>query len=199
MFGTGVIAFSIEDRDGILRPNEFELPFFDLRTLDESFIWNLDATPSQVGQSDAFLLGFGNEIDLGEIFAPGLAFTPEELASELDRYWYAVLGEVVGDFELVIDLPTPGDLDLDGDIDSRDTTVLFSNWTGALLEGGGKRYIHGDVDLDGDVDSADATLLVQNWTGATLGNVSVVPEPNAGILLWVAALLVGARFNLYRK
>ena len=146
-------------------------PFLDVGT-------NTDATTdAKLVKSIALNQGFGEEVDLGNILTPGLAFTSEELASELDRYLYSGLGCLFGEFELVIDLPTPGDIDLDGDIDSQDATILYRNWTGALPAGGTKRYPDGDIDLDGDVDTADATLLIQYFVVGSR-NATIVPEAN---------------------
>ena len=89
-----------------------------------------------------------------------------------------------------------GDLDVDGDVDSADITVLATNWTGASQAGEGSTYGTGDVDFDGDVDAADRLLIVQNWTGAqmTEGRASssltltnVIPEPAGAILAIMAA------------
>ena len=77
----------------------------------------------------------------------------------------------------------PGDIDMDGDVDSSDRTALVINWTGALM-GGASGYGQGDIDGDGDVDTADLNVLVTNWTGATMASRSAaVPEPRCNVLL----------------
>ena len=70
-------------------------------------------------------------------------------------------------------LQLPGDLDLDGDVDTADRSVMNQFWTGALMpdsiEPGDRRtFFQGDLDGDGDVDTADATIMAANWTGARL-------------------------------
>ena len=99
------------------------------------------------------------------------------------------------DLELLQVDSLAGDVDLDGDVDTADQTVLVQNWTGALMEGGDKTFQQGDLDGDGDVDSADQTLLVTNWTGAMMASNSLlVPEPSSGLLLVLTLpLLLGNR------
>ena len=71
-------------------------------------------------------------------------------------------------------LQLPGDLDLDGDVDTADRNVMNQFWTGALMPDSidaedRRTLFQGDLDGDGDVDSADATIMSANWTGARLG------------------------------
>ncbi len=48
---------------------------------------------------------------------------------------------------------TAGDLDIDGDVDAADLSLLLSSWGTAS----------GDVDSDGDTDAADLAVLLANW------------------------------------
>lgn len=85
-------------------------------------------------------------------------------------------------------LYTPGDLDLDGDIDNADIGLVAGNFTGS---GGSTtmRYIDGDVDGDGDIDNADLGLVAGGFTGSLAeGTVYVVPEPGSLLLLTAAGL-----------
>jgi autotransporter-associated beta strand protein len=85
-----------------------------------------------------------------------------------------------------------GDLDLDGDVDGNDFTVvqMFFGTTGLGL---GKGWMKGDADLNGVVDGNDFTVIQQNFgAGAVtplappVGNV--VPEPSTLALLLLAGL-----------
>lgn len=85
-------------------------------------------------------------------------------------------------------LYTPGDLDLDGDIDNADIGLVAGNFTGS---GGSTtmRYIDGDVDGDGDIDNADLGLVAGGFTGSLAeGSAYVVPEPGSLLLVTVAGL-----------
>jgi hypothetical protein len=57
-----------------------------------------------------------------------------------------------------------GDTDLDGDVDTVDTTTMYQQFTGS--GGTGRSWSDGDSDHDFDVDTADTTILFQNFTGA---------------------------------
>ena len=126
--------------------------------------------------------GTGPVVDLGPILPAGLAYTSLELETILDvrrmmGYCCAIDGAY--ELELVVDGLSPGDLDVDGDVDAADRTILTVNWSGATRRGDSHlRFPDGDFDGDGDVDSADATTLVSSWTGALQAKpVASIPEP----------------------
>lgn len=101
-----------------------------------------------------------------------------------------------GDFEnqfisaakLTSVLPLAGDFNYDGLVDIADYTV----WRDNLEASGLAPYSAGDADGDGDVDLADYNLWQQNF-GATAtsanasANVAAAPEPNACVLILLAA------------
>ena len=114
---------------------------------------------------------------------PFFDFNQDDLVNEEDRtIWISDLAGTA-----------LGDIDLDGDVDTADVTVLVQNWTGALIDGGELGYAKGDLDGDGDVDTADQTILNQNWTGAEIAiGANMVPEPSGkqlGLLMLAAMLM----------
>lgn len=72
----------------------------------------------------------------------------------------------IGIKSIRIGVATPGDLDLDADIDTEDITNVVTNFTG---DGGSttETWFDGDLDNDTDVDTADITDTVTNFTGAS--------------------------------
>ena len=191
----GVIAgFVFGDDEGNLLPNNLTMsengnagPYLDVGT-------NTDLQPNQVGQSDPIngVLVRSHLIDLGKILPPHLGYTSLELESTIEtRLAMSESLNLPQELRFVIDGLTPGDVDFDTDVDSRDRTVLLSNWTGATARGESHlRFPEGDFDGDGDVDSADATTLVTQWTGAKTENplITIVPEPKP-MSLWIVGIL----------
>jgi hypothetical protein len=59
--------------------------------------------------------------------------------------------------DLLAEIPLPGDLDGDGDVDQADLGILLADWgcTGGDCPG--------DADGDGDTDQADLGVLLANW------------------------------------
>ena len=71
-----------------------------------------------------------------------------------------------------------GDVDLDGDVDAADATLMVTHWSGALpARQGSRRWSDGDSDGDGDVDTADRNRLAVNWTGAV--DIAMGDRPEA--------------------
>jgi hypothetical protein len=85
----------------------------------------------------------------------------------------------------------PGDVNLDGKIDSSDYVIIRKSFGIS-----GAKYTQGDVDLDGDVDAAD----LSDWQGrfgfvrqplqSGGGAGSAVPEPSSVLLLSVLAAII---------
>ena len=59
---------------------------------------------------------------------------------------------------------TVGDLDLDGDVDTKDLTNMLISFSGAGSTG--SRWATGDTNGDGDTDTADLTAGLIHFTGA---------------------------------
>ncbi|MEM7575888.1 MAG: hypothetical protein AAF328_00305 [Planctomycetota bacterium] len=90
-------------------------------------------------------------------------------------------------------LTTPGDTDLDGDVDALDAAILIANYTGlsgdASYDVTAPSWALGNFDGDGDVDFADAMMLrnnVASWAATEVsvlltGSLIAVPEPTVGL------------------
>ncbi len=72
-----------------------------------------------------------------------------------------------------IDNLTPGDADLDGDVDFADAVTLQRSIINGVA--GDATWHDGDFDFDGDVDNADIGLLVANYQGRSLAPVPLTP------------------------
>ena len=66
---------------------------------------------------------------------------------------------------------TVGDLDLDGDVDTKDLTNMLISFSGAGSTG--SRWATGDTNGDGDTDTADLTAGLIHFTGAYSPGLSV--------------------------
>lgn len=75
-----------------------------------------------------------------------------------------------------------GDLDLDGDVDLTDLSILASNWNSGA---GQLSFTQGDIDDDDDVDLTDLSLLAANW--GYVAGMTIVPEPTTAALMILAA------------
>ncbi|MFW5840272.1 MAG: CAP domain-containing protein [Planctomycetota bacterium] len=90
---------------------------------------------------------------------------------------------------LAAELLDLGDVDLDGDVDLSDASVLLSGYGSS-----GTGYLGGDLNGDGVVNSADTELLLGNWSPGGGAALAVMPEPaGLGVLLAGAAGLIGRR------
>jgi len=72
---------------------------------------------------------------------------------------------------------TPGDANLDGNVNDDDLSLLLANW------GAGDEWREGDFNLNRNVNDDDLSLLLANWTGAG----GQAPEP-AGLALLMLAV-----------
>ncbi|MEM7576237.1 MAG: hypothetical protein AAF328_02075 [Planctomycetota bacterium] len=88
-----------------------------------------------------------------------------------------------------------GDLDLDGDIDLADATVLAANYSGVAGPAGDRTWAQGDLDGDGDVDFGDALRLRNNVDPALSAQVDaiLVPEPGTAVALTVLSVGLSSR------
>jgi hypothetical protein len=130
-------------------------------------------------------------LSLGEVMPAHL--TPDQFADFFTRLTYvSALGTPVTEFALGY-LYTPGDTDLDGDIDDADLATVFANYTGPLT-GGELTAYDGDTDGDGDIDDADLGALFASYTGPIAPAAIPIPEPaSAAVLAACSALLARRR------
>jgi hypothetical protein len=79
---------------------------------------------------------------------------------------------------------TPGDYNLDGDVDGEDYTA----WRGDFGLGG---YSDADGNRDSQIDAADYVIW-RNNLGTGIATSTAIPEPSSAILCFVLYLLLGA-------
>lgn len=91
------------------------------------------------------------------------------------------------DRTILIHVHSPGDADMDGDVDLDDFAIFKASF------GHGSTWGQGDFDADGDVDLDDFTLLKQNFGTGT------VPEPATLSLLLLAAVFLPSRSLIRRR
>jgi autotransporter-associated beta strand protein len=110
-----------------------------------------------------------------------------------------------GKDQIIVKYTYRGDLDLDGDVDGNDFTVVQMNF-GTTGLGLGKGWMKGDADLNGTVDGNDFTVIQQNFGAGSGGPLAppagnVVPEPStlALVLLAGGAALAAALRGLWRR
>jgi hypothetical protein len=112
---------------------------------------------------------------------------------------------VVGDPLMTWKQILPGDVNMDGVVDQADFTALTQSW-GATGKAGGSLWSSGDLNCDGTVDSADLAILQANgvdtsgWSPSP-GSPVAIPEPSAGLLLFVsfAASIAATALRFVRK
>jgi hypothetical protein len=151
-----------------------ELGGFPPFSFGPSHLFYLDlADPSKI--YDLVISPFG--IDKPDVGIHGFA---EDAAGEL----YALFGN--GQVVKLVAPPTPGDFDLDGDVDGADFIVWQTNYpTGENATLG-----TGDADGDGDVDGADFAVWHDRFIGPSEGSAPV-PEPAASILVLIGLAAFG--------
>jgi len=156
----------------------------------------LDLPPfTSSGTADSFFDVFFEVEVGGNIF---ITDTPKRMRS-LIRHKPPALGDVYEDPQIVplLDLfgestgfaigptrhipnPRPGDLDVDGDVDFGDFSVLAANFTGTLAPDTGNKSPHeGDVDGDADVDFVDFSIFAANFTGTLAAPLLSPRDPGA--------------------
>lgn len=143
---------------------------------------------------DAFGAGEGvwDLAGMGEMVWNGeetiLTLEPGSLLSQLLYFYGPVYPKnCFGDLAMFID-EDPGDIDMDGDVDSSDLATLGLNWA---PDGEGLSWEDGDFDGDGNVGPEDLAYLGLNWSPD-----GTVPEPaSLGALLCGAAMLLRRRRN----
>jgi len=89
---------------------------------------------------------------------------------------------------------SPGDSDLDGDVDGDDYFAIINNFTG---DGGtGKWWTSGDFDGDGDCDGDDYFTVINNFTVAMsvpMTMPELTPEPITMVLMLTGGVALTSR------
>lgn len=97
---------------------------------------------------------------LGNIDSEGKVYEHLWLQGEV---YYTYAGEML---QVLGELVIPGDLDLDGGVNSIDHAILANNWRAS--DCGGRSWCNGaDLDQSGSVDFADFEIMVDNWLKGT--------------------------------
>jgi len=121
---------------------------------------DVSSTPSVPG--DVNLDGHVDATDIDDLYA-AIGLDTSDLRYDVDES--GGVGPEDVDYLVTILLNvTPGDTDLDGDVDTRDLTRTIIGFTGA--GGMGKGWADGDTDGDGDIDTGDVTTAIIRFTGA---------------------------------
>ncbi|MFN3167193.1 MAG: PEP-CTERM sorting domain-containing protein [Phycisphaeraceae bacterium] len=142
--------------------------------------------------SESSLTPVSGRISLGAVLPRQML--PAEIAALFTKLNYvSALGEPIETFHLGY-LYTPGDTDLDGDIDDADLANVFAAYTGPTNSGPLTPF-DGDTDGDGDIDDADLANIFASYTGPTAGAppAAPAPEPASAALLAIAMALVSRR------
>jgi uncharacterized protein (TIGR03790 family) len=123
------------------------------------------------------------------------------------NYQLSYVNTVVGDPLMRFKTWIPGDVTLDGVVDTNDVTLIQQSW----LKPGG--FHHGDLNGDGFIDTGDFNVVQQNWLLSSTGIVKstgyrpavtidphsgfpvvyYVPEPSTWLLVAVGCYLAGFR------
>jgi hypothetical protein len=109
---------------------------------------------------------------------------------------YPSTDDIAGIRRLYGPTPTPGDFDLDNDVDGADFVIWQTNFP--KTSGG---YLNvGDADNDGDVDGADFVVWQTNFPTSPPEGVSPVPEPASwSLILTAVGAFVFASRRVARK
>jgi hypothetical protein len=79
-----------------------------------------------------------------------------DLAELVHPVYTVFLGQSVDSSAIILRYTVTGDLDLDGDVDDEDYTVVGAKYAPGVAQ---PHWHWGDLDLDGDVDNDDVTLF----------------------------------------
>ena len=178
------LAFSILDTNGTTSI-EFaddvgagDIEVIETTTLDPGTYYARVTGDEDTIQLYSLDLRFESAVLLGDCNGDGVVNSPDlECGCSTD------IGEVLTALNA-----TPGDFDLDGDVDFAD----FLNLSGNFGEDGD--YLHGDIDCSGEVDFPDFLALAIGFGQSTASTASV-PEPNAALL----GLLSGSMLLTLRR
>ena len=130
--------------------------------------------------SESSLIAVAGRLSLGDVLPRYLS--PQAFADFFSKLDYVTaLGTPKQNFALGY-LYTPGDVDLDGDVDDSDLGTVFANYTGPIPDGTLTAF-QGDTDGDGDIDDSDLGTVFSNYTGPIS---STVPEPASAVILLLA-------------
>jgi len=126
----------------------------------------------------------GDDFDLFDASSLGGMFSSITLPALDGRVWDLSQLHTSG----VLSVVSAADFDRDLAVDEEDFVV----WTGGLGSAGGATHDQGDANGDQSIDGGDF-LAWQRQFGATPPGSAPVPEPQAALLLTVAALAILSR------
>ncbi len=143
-------------------------------------------------QSAALAVTSDNRFDYAEVYQlTSSSANPQHLANVpidlVNAFIYSMPAYSVS--TLVLRSAQPGDFNMDGQVNGADLAV----WKANIGLASGALFRQGDADRDGDVDGADfLAWQTAARAAAAAGAQTAIPEPAAGVLFAVAAL-VGTR------
>jgi hypothetical protein len=150
-------------------------------------------------QSAALAVTSDNRFDYAEVYQlTSSSANPQHLANVpidlVNAFIYSMPAYSVS--TLVLRSAQPGDFNMDGQVNGADLAVWKAN-TGLAS---GAFFRQGDADRDGDVDGADfLAWQTAARAAAATGAQTAIPEPAAGVLFAVAALMATCRARTRRR
>ncbi len=127
-----------------------------------------------------------NEDKLFEMLLDGYTFAESAWSATMQL---SFVNTVVGDPLMRFEQWTPGDVDLDGDVDLFDLSAVKAAY--GTCEGDERYNVMADMNANGQIDFWDLTYVKGNYTGAGgSGSYTAVPEPAALCLLLPGAVLL---------
>lgn len=125
-----------------------------------------------------------NEDRLFEMLLDGFTFAEAAWSATMQL---SFVNTVVGDPLMRFELWTPGDANLDGDVDNFDLSVVLAAY--GTVEGDEYFDLMADMNADGTVDDWDLALVEENYTFPSDQQTDFIPEPAVLSLLFLGACL----------